>query len=777
MENKLVTSTPQLYTTVTDAYPKTLKSNSISVAPPEVRLLSVVQNEKLLGNVVHHEIRNLSKWYRNRRLLGTKLHSAQSIKRVEGKKLFKASIYECRVRRNKKSQTNLVPFRRELGVYKSYNLALKACDRAIAARDYGDSDESRIEATHFFLLIVADAFEHLTHTKRLELVFEALLSEFSVDRGGGGRPSYFLQELRLLWDMKFHLLLELRSTKQWNANLRKVDSITNIYNARSLCFQSQERWSYRFPDDITANERNLHLRANQDHSLSLNQEPTWKRKTCYRLNKTSADGQKKDKVKKRNDVLLCKKKQRYPLLICDDFDEREVIAKYEYLFSEISSSAIRMQRMYRLKLLPRIELKQYKRRQLALMIQRSTRGRLARKMNLYGTLGYWSKKHCRLAVLIQKTVRRLLSSTEVSKIKKRSLIHCINSSASKIQAVARCYIAREICKGHFALYFFQYKTIPSIILLQAMWRRKMSQYDVDAIRNQEFSTMLIQLHVRRMLCQHWLSVMVRKKRYDACATKIKKLFRAAVCRANIHQLVEECYVQCIKIPNLIRIQSQCRIYKCRNNLFQKRMAAKKIQCFFRVHWSILVIECMRYVSARKVQAFFRMFIQQQQHRLHLISHKATRLYASRCISSLWLNYRHNVHVRSMKECASQKSHSTLLAHLLKQQSDVQNELRVNLNEQGVQEMSSKLYRVRRHIIKKEIEMARKRAGEVERELDVMQLMYGTTEGREKDPDIAQWMQFFSIEIVETRNQIEMGLEELHGCSIHMDGCVVSTGVF
>ncbi len=128
---------------MTKAYPTAKKRDSTNVVPPEGRLLSVVQNAKLLGTVVNHEIRNLSKWYRNRRLLESKLHAARSIDPVKGKKLSNASIYKCRVRRSKESQKKLVPFRRELGVYKSFNMAHKACDRAIAARDYGDSNESK----------------------------------------------------------------------------------------------------------------------------------------------------------------------------------------------------------------------------------------------------------------------------------------------------------------------------------------------------------------------------------------------------------------------------------------------------------------------------------------------------------------------------------------------------------------------------------------------------------------------------------------------------------
>jgi hypothetical protein len=37
----------------------------------------------------------------------------------------------------------LLPFRRESGVYKSFNMTNKACDKDIAAREYGDSNESK----------------------------------------------------------------------------------------------------------------------------------------------------------------------------------------------------------------------------------------------------------------------------------------------------------------------------------------------------------------------------------------------------------------------------------------------------------------------------------------------------------------------------------------------------------------------------------------------------------------------------------------------------------
>jgi hypothetical protein len=84
-----------------------------------------------------------------------------------------------------------------------------------------------------------------------------------------------------LWDMEFNLLLELRSTKPWNANLPKVVGSTKIDNARTLCFQPQKRWSYRFHADSTANKRKTqHIWDSPGHSLPFCQKTIRKKKIC-----------------------------------------------------------------------------------------------------------------------------------------------------------------------------------------------------------------------------------------------------------------------------------------------------------------------------------------------------------------------------------------------------------------------------------------------------------------------------------------------------------------
>lgn len=203
------------------------------------------------------------------------------------------------------------------------------------------------------------------------------------------------------------------------------------------------------------------------------------------------------------------------------------------------------------------------------------------------------------------------------------------------------------------------------------------------------------------------------------------------------------------------------------------MAATIIQKNCRTLLSILAVETMKNESARQIQTFYRRISQRQAYLVQWLAHKATRLYASRCISSFWLTYRRNIQVRSTRECAAIKAHSNLLAQLLKHQIEVQNELKTNLHDQGLQKMFFKLLRIRRHVIKRELEVAYKRIGEVERELDEMQLIRRSSEGKEKHTDTSQWIEVFTNEILETRNQIEMGFEELHGCSVHMDLCEVS----
>jgi hypothetical protein len=309
---------------------------------PEDRFLSALQsNVKLRGNVVHYEVQNLSKWYRNRKVLGAKFHSSRLVNAIKGSEVFKAAIYECRTRRTTTaSQPNLVPFRRELGIFDSYYLAHGACDRAIAARDYGD-DESNVEPSHVLLIIVSDAFENLTHTERLELVFEALLDEFSGKREMyEGHNSGRFNDFHPLQNMKVKLLLELHATSKWNANLPKASGNTNIPTERSL-LHPPTRMSHELSTDILRDiinhKRKLSTRSSQGclHSFFYNRGRTIIRTKLMRSEKAP----------------------RCMTVIGNDLEEEEIFAKHENLLSQISSCAIRMQRMYRLKLLPRIELR------------------------------------------------------------------------------------------------------------------------------------------------------------------------------------------------------------------------------------------------------------------------------------------------------------------------------------------------------------------------------------------------------------------------------------
>jgi hypothetical protein len=146
-----------------------------------------------------------------------------------------------------------------------------ACDRAIAARDYGD-DESSTEASNFLLLIVSDAFENLTHTERLELVFEALLDEFSIKREMyEGHNSGRINDIHPVQNMKVKLLLELHATSKWNANIQQASGNTNILTERSLLYlptRASRELSADISRFIINHKRKLPKRSNQGYLRS-----------------------------------------------------------------------------------------------------------------------------------------------------------------------------------------------------------------------------------------------------------------------------------------------------------------------------------------------------------------------------------------------------------------------------------------------------------------------------------------------------------------------------
>lgn len=799
------------------------------------RLCSVLKNKEFLGNVAHYEIRNLSGWYYNRKVLGAKFHSARWIKVDQGGSLYKAAIYESRA--NLASRI-IKPVRKELGIFNSYYTAHTACDRAIIDRDYGNENAIE-EASHLFLLIVSDAFDMLTHTERVELVFQALLTEFFVpnfhttDKKAEcgkakclsfmGRNSSDLPHRRHLHGMGFKLLLELHSTNQWldtgelattgtkiNA-MKPVDNLEKIGDIlKDILFE--EKKSVRSLSQGPLGHFFHDLRGDaKTHIMSFNKN---RATTCKAKNESTCASHTISKSRRNRPYTgKC-----HRVLPCGDL-EAEILAKHEYLWSQISSCAIRMQRIHRIKLLSRIELGWRRKQRSALLMQCAVRAVHARKdvkrykstltsmcvkvqsmvrcrrqqafsrtmkkiflaaalvlqlmvrkwlENLYIS---WAKKHRKEAVILQQATRRLLAHTVVARMQRKRYIYRINFTATKLQIVLRQHTARSIYKR----YFIQQRTLLCVTIIQTRWRQRTCRALIEGKRNQLYSAILIQRSIRVMYCRVALSA-VRCKRYnECCAVQIQAILRKAMCRTVHHQLARIRYEKNVEVPNTTKIQSQYRVHKCRQCLQMKRnrlMAIEMIQMIFRRRNSARAIAATKIRCATQIQNFYRAFSRRHAYSVQLLAQRSTRIYASLLISSFWMKYRDGIRVQAAKECSLIKHRSALLKQLQKQQKNVQKELSENIRYETSQEVLLKRFRIRRHVVKQDIKGASQRLAEVEGSLEEIQLCIDY-KYRDTHADSTQWIELFTNEVLAIRNQIEMGFEELHSCSVYISHCYVS----
>jgi len=72
-------------------------------------------------------------------------------------------------------------------------------------------------------------------------------------------------------------------------------------------------------------------------------------------------------------------------------------------------------------------------------------------------------------------------------------------------------------------------------------------------------------------------------------------------------------------------------------------------------------------------------------------------------------------------------------------------------------------------VKQDIKGASQRLAEVEGSLEEIQLCIDY-KYRDTHADSTQWIELFTNEVLAIRNQIEMGFEELHSCSVYISHC-------
>lgn len=193
----------------------------------EQRLEAALLGAKTLNNPVHLEVFNVSQWFQVRKVLRGK-QSAHIVKRDDSGKKFAASIFDVK---SDSRVGSFKPIKRAVGVYPTVTQAHQACEEACVARDKRGTKCSKnadVPATHFVVRIVHLCFEKMSHTERVEVVYEALLDSFFVENHTsaefkdctvkgfsyiGARVSN-LGQFRHIGNMPFELMLDLRVPSQ-----------------------------------------------------------------------------------------------------------------------------------------------------------------------------------------------------------------------------------------------------------------------------------------------------------------------------------------------------------------------------------------------------------------------------------------------------------------------------------------------------------------------------------------------------------------------------------
>eukprot|EP01038_Epipyxis_sp_PR26KG_P013030 gene13030-17462_t len=151
-------------------------------SPIHSNILNSLQNSMAL-NPIFVDVKNLSYWYKMRKLLSAKKHNAVITKYNTSSVKWEAYIYKYKLR---ESDMEMAPKKTLVGEYKSKWLAYKHGELALKERDENPVENKKIKSssivntekilsTHFKILIVSEKFQGLSYVERLKLVYEELL--------------------------------------------------------------------------------------------------------------------------------------------------------------------------------------------------------------------------------------------------------------------------------------------------------------------------------------------------------------------------------------------------------------------------------------------------------------------------------------------------------------------------------------------------------------------------------------------------------------------------
>eukprot|EP01041_Mallomonas_annulata_P006103 gene6103-12356_t len=162
--------------------------NGQIVSPIHKILYTSLHQSKSLESI-HIDVRNESYWYAMRKRLGPRKQATLIVDMNVMASRWESYIYKMKPR---EEDFLMVPQKHFLLSHKSRWTAYKHCETACNERDSDPIidrpssnprliDPSKILSTHFRILVVSEAFDRLSHTDRLILIYNALLDDLGTN--------------------------------------------------------------------------------------------------------------------------------------------------------------------------------------------------------------------------------------------------------------------------------------------------------------------------------------------------------------------------------------------------------------------------------------------------------------------------------------------------------------------------------------------------------------------------------------------------------------------
>ena len=492
--------------------------------------------------------------------------------------------------------------------------------------------------------------------------------------------------------------------------------------------------------------------------------------------------------------------------------EGDIVAKYQIIMKKVAGCAVRLQRIWRRRLLSIAARQSVKRHFGVLLLQKLVRGYYGREYASMlkvvrfiaivkiqaawrGVLGRrraeqyrrmltafavlvqpyvrgwigrtyaaWLRENWKRAVLMQRVVRGYNHRRKVDNMMKAKFKQTLGAFAVKFQALMRGHKGRKVFRKRIEAYVFNKILAPCCTLLQRCWRGFLGRKTAFQKRLRRDATIEVQRHGRGLLKRRWLAFVKWKKYERRCAIKIQAHIKGWIDREILRRRRQKKYFVNVVLKSVLLIQSQYRGFVQRNNLVVLKIRwynATRIQGCFRMFVAKRLAQkkwreylaLMKSNNCRNIQRSWRGFTSRRRTYQKKCNDAARRLYASRIIMRAWIRFRDSKRYRNVKEAWEVEQSAELLMDLDEERKEILEDL--NDIEDDIAKRDRSLKRALKRLVelKEFTSQCSLRIPKVEWELERLDL---------KDVETG-WAEAFSDEFERLHNQTRMAREEARLC--------------